>query len=221
MSVKLKTEKAELVLALEQMSEASATLLVPVIADLAAHKGVEAVFLTRALRALIGLAKGANVSGAAAAPSDYDLFLTVLQQPEAIALLPSQDPLAKAKIRGLLAKPKLLEAENGSVSAEEAAQMLGITRQAVDKRRKQGKLIALPAGRSHRYPAWQFADGKTLPGLESVLKALSVRDPWMQAAWMLNGNFGLEGDRPLDRLRAGKMDAVLAAAALYGEQGAI
>jgi hypothetical protein len=57
--------------------------------------------------------------------------------------------------------------------------------------------------------------------LESVLKALSVRDPWMQAAWMLNGNFGLEGDRPLDRLRAGKMDAVLAAAALYGEQGAI
>jgi hypothetical protein len=221
MSVKLKAEKAELVFALEHMSEESATLLVPVIADLAARKGVEAVFLTRALRALMALASEANVSGAAAAPSDYDLLLIMLQQPEALALLPSQDPLAKAKIRGLLAKPKLLEAENGCVSAEEAAQILGITRQAVDKRRKQGKLIALPAGRSHRYPAWQFSDGKTLPGLESALSTLSIRDPWMQTAWMLNGNFSLEGDRPLDRLRAGNLDAVVAAAALYGEQGAL
>lgn len=96
----------------------------------------------------------------------------------------------------------------------------GIRRQSVDKRRVNGKLIGLLAGRTYVYPAWQFTGGQTLPGLEQVLKNLGVRDPWMQTAWMLNGNSRLEGRSPLDNLRQGNLEAVLDAAQTYGEQGA-
>jgi hypothetical protein len=129
------------------------------------------------------------------------------------------NPLAKAKTRGLSAKTRILSAEGGCLSSEETAQLLGISRKAVNERRQHGKLIGLPAGHSYRYPLWQFQDNQTLKGLEIVLKNLKVQDSWMQAAWMLNQNLRL-GQSPLNLLRAGQSEAVIEATSFYGEQGA-
>jgi excisionase family DNA binding protein len=41
----------------------------------------------------------------------------------------------------------------------EVCEQLGVTRQAVAKAVDAGRLIALPAGRTRRFPAWQFAFG--------------------------------------------------------------
>jgi Helix-turn-helix domain len=220
MSLTLKEKKAAFCDAVERMPQASANLLMPVMTEILDKEGDAAIFLSRGIRALVELLEQANLPEAVAASSDYNLLLNVLQQPGVIPLLVAKDPLAKAKIRGILAKPQLLEAEGGCLSSDEAARLLGISREAVNKRRQQGKLIGLPAGRSYRYPVWQFQDGKTLTGLETVLQAIKVQDPWMQVAWMLNSNLRL-GQRPLDALRSGEIEPVEQVAFLYGEQGAL
>lgn len=221
MALSIEQKKAELHAAIEKMPRESVDLLTSLVAEfVSSRRDVKAVFLTRAIRALVTLVEEVPVEEATAAPSDYDLFLTLLQQPEVMQVLPCRDPLAEARIRGLMAKRQLLEAEGGCMSSDSAALALGIRRQSVDKRRVKGKLIGLPAGRTKVYPAWQFVDGQTLPGLEQVLKHLGVHDPWMQTAWMLNGNSRLSGRSPLEVLREGNLEAVLDAAQIYGEQGA-
>lgn len=222
MALTTEEKRAELHAAIENMPGGVIDLLMPALVEVvSSKKDVNTIFLARAIRALLTLMEEVPVEEATAAPSDYDLFLTLLQRSEVMQVLPSRDPLAEARIRGLLAKRQLLEAEGGCMSSEEVAKVLGIKRQAVDKRRINGKLIGLPSGRVYLYPVWQFVDGKTLPGLEQVLKRLGVQDPWMQTAWMLNGNSRLEGRRiPLTVLRDGNLEAVLEAAEVYGEQGA-
>jgi hypothetical protein len=83
-----------------------------------------------------------------------------------------------------------------------------------------GTLIGLSLGRKgYVYPVWQFAEGGTLPGLQAVLAELSDVGPWMQAAFMLSADARLNGERPLDELRRGHVQQVIAAAHVYGEQG--
>jgi len=107
------------------------------------------------------------------------------------------------------------------LKGEKVAEVLGISRQAVDKRRRQGRLIGLTQGRrGYAYPVWQFEGGKTLANLEKVLDRLQDHDPWMQLAFFLNTNARLNGSSPLDLLRSGIVEPVLEAAASYGEQGA-
>ena len=131
-------------------------------------------------------------------------------------------PLAAAKLRGLRYREKMLSAEGGTLSSQEVAGILGITRQAVDKRRKAGRLIGLSTGRrGYAYPAWQFdPESGTLPGLEEVLDDLSDHDPWIQLSFMLNPNAYLDDETPLEMLRIAKLEAVRRAAQAFGEQGA-
>jgi hypothetical protein len=158
---------------------------------------------------------------AAGAPSDYAVLLRALEQPEALAVLRQQDLLAPARLRGLREREKLLQAEGGTVGVDEAAALLGISRQAVDKRRRAGKLIGLTLGRrGYVYPVWQFSQGGTLPGLEEVLTELRGHDPWMQTIFLLSENTRLSGLVPLHELRHGHVDEVRRAARMLGEHGA-
>lgn len=148
---------------------------------------------------------------------DIEGLVDTLERPETLAALNQRDPLALARLRGLRARKRLLEAEGGTVSGRELAQAFGITRQAVDKRRLNGKLLGIDLGkRGYAYPVWQVG----LPGLETVLAELQDYDPWTQALFMLSENPWLEGETPLAVLRRGALDDVLSAAQLYGEQTA-
>lgn len=182
-----------------------------------------AAFLARSMNALARLTRDGDdglLGDAAGAPSDFAVLLRALEQPTALAALRHDDPLAPARLRGLRAGHELLEADGGPLTATQAAALLGLSRQAVDKRRRAGRLIGLRVGRrGYAYPAWQFARGATLPGLEDVLADLRGHDPWMQVAFMLNGNTWLGGAAPMAELRRGRETEVRAAARRYGEQG--
>jgi hypothetical protein len=52
------------------------------------------------------------------------------------------------------------------------AALLGVDRTRVQHLRAAGDLVAHRVGRSNRYPTWQFADRRPLPGLRPVLAAL-------------------------------------------------
>jgi hypothetical protein len=161
------------------------------------------------------------LTAASGAPSDYDVLLQILERPTALHAL-DDGPLAAAKLRGLRYREQLLNAEGGTLSSQEVAGALKITRQAVDKRRQAGRLIGLSTGRrGYAYPAWQFdPQGGTLPGLEAVLDDLRDHDPWMQLAFMLNPNAYLDDRTPLEMLRRGGLETIRRAARAFGEQGA-
>jgi len=181
--------------------------------------------LTRVLNALAHSTEEMGeraLSEAAAAPSDYAVLLRVLEFPEVLEALLGEDPLADARLRGLEARRRLLEAEGGTFSADEVAGLLGISREAVNQRRRAGRLLALSTGRrGYRYPAWQFGEEGVLPGFERALKELAVRGQWGRAAFFLGGNARLGGRRPLDLLQRGgpeDVEAVVDAARARGEQ---
>ncbi|HET8524145.1 MAG TPA: hypothetical protein VFL82_13000 [Thermomicrobiales bacterium] len=160
----------------------------------------------------------AEVAGAA---SNYAVLYQLLEQPEVLDALRQKDPLASARLRGLRVKEWLLGQEGGCLTAPGMAKAIGITRQAVDHRRRQGQLIGLDFGRrGYCYPAWQVDERGMLGGLPDVLQALSDYDPWTQAIFILNDNVWLDGERPLDALRHGQVPRVVAAARQYGTQSA-
>lgn len=197
-------------------------------ADRVLHAGEKpacTVFLTRGMRALTRLAEALHpdaLTDAATAETDYAVLVSALERPEALSELEREDPLAQARLRGLEARQQLLEAEGGPLRVEEVARLLRITRQAIDKRRRAGRLLGVRIGqRGYAYPSWQFSEDGVLPGFEAVLQDLRQHDPWMQMAFLLSDNVALDGKAPLEELRRGHVAAVRRAAQLYGAQGGV
>lgn len=178
----------------------------------------------RLFHALSRLAAGADEATATLAlgqPSDYALLLELLTAPAVMERMRADDPLASARLRWLRDRQCLLEAEGGAVPVTTVMTILGLkSRQAVQQRRARGRLLGLPlGGSSYLYPVWQFDRQGVVHGLSETLAALAPLDPWGQAAFLLAGEPQLDGARPLDALRAGRVADVVAAARQYGEQG--
>jgi len=172
-------------------------------------------FFAHALDALVQIAESSDAKALVEVDSGYGALLRALDRPEVLEVMQPREPLAGARLRGLQLQREILAAEGGTAPARELADALGVTRQAIDKRRKRGALIGLNLGRrGFAYPVWQIG----LTGLEETLGELRHLDPWTQTAWMLAPNRWLDDERPLDALRRGDRDAVLQAARLYGEQ---
>jgi len=161
------------------------------------------------------------VSDALSAASDSLAVLRILEQPNVVENLRASDPLGPARLRGVAARHELIEGAGGALSSQELAEALGLTRQAVDKRRRAGRLLALSFGRrGYRYPAFQVAKDGLLPGLESVLGALSGHDGWTQLAFFVAERSDLDGRTAVDLLKKGHQERVVRAAASLAEHGA-
>ncbi|HEU0051617.1 MAG TPA: hypothetical protein VFQ39_00525, partial [Longimicrobium sp.] len=137
---------------------------------------LRSTFLRRAedlIRRLSENAPESVLEKALAAPSDFGGIARLLSDTAAVGVdLSSVDPLAESIARGAAAKEELLREAGGAWSSAEVGKLLGITRQAVDKRRRNGRLLAVRnAHGDHVYPIRQFADGAVVPGLDRFLSA--------------------------------------------------
>ena len=161
-------------------------------------------------------------------------FLSVATEPANLARLtdkafrqefPAGKPdnrLASAIARGIPARRKLAEDEGGSISAGQAAQVLGISKQAILKRYQKGRIIAWREERQNarRFPVWQFSDRKVLEGVEETLQVLNAGsrlDDFGRMLFFLSNHAFLGGKRPIDCLRKGGVAKVLQAARGYVE----
>jgi hypothetical protein len=119
------------------------------------------------------------------------------------------DPLAPLLARNVEHRAELLHRAGGNLSAEEAAQRLGIAPETVDEWRRAGTLLAISEGDDWRYPSCQFQQGEVVPGLAEVVRGLASEGPWVTLDILLAPDTVLAGRTPLQALQAGDCDAVL------------
>jgi hypothetical protein len=134
-----------------------------------------------------------------------------------------EDKFALTVARGWQERQKLVESEGGSLSSEEVARLLRISKTAVLKRLEAGRLLAWREARlqAARFPRWQFDEqGQVLTGLTEVLDCLAQDqglDIWGRVLFFLQTKSILGDRRPLDLLREGKVKEVCLAAQAYAE----
>jgi len=183
------------------------------------------VFCARMLRAVKNLETDlttTSIDAATAAPTDQLVMFEALSSAPWASELAAEDPIVASKLRGFELRQEMLKKSGGVLSSARVAELLNVSRQAIDKRRAANQLLALTQGRrGYSYPSFQFEDGKTLDGLEEVLRNLSALDPWMQLRFFTSPHERLGNKTPIEALRTGRVSDVVRAASGYGEQGAI
>jgi hypothetical protein len=132
------------------------------------------------------------------------------------------EPVASASEQALLAFRSLLrlfEARrdllDGALTAPQAAELLGVSRQTPLNRVRDNTLLAVLDRGAYRFPVWQFdpqGEDGVLPGLPHVLAALEPQQPFAKLVWLRRPNPTLAGREPLDLLREREAEPVLDAA---------
>jgi hypothetical protein len=126
----------------------------------------------------------------------------------------TQNKLANAYVRGIPALRKVLADEGGSISAAEVAGRLGLSKSTVLRRYREKRLLGWRDfhGAEIRFPVWQFTGRSMLPGFDEVMKVLRTGAPVDDIAcvlFFLSQFHSLDGQRPLDCLREGNVQAAV------------
>lgn len=171
-------------------------------------------FRRRAGHALERLARSASLEDLAQAleaPTDYGAIARALGGSAVSDAVLDLDPLADALARGATERERLASQAGGMLSAGQVARALGgISRQAVDKRRRANQLLAVRVASDWRYPAAQIgADGVIPTALPSVLASASDlgMGPWTTLDFLLTPDSTLGGLTPIEVLHRGGTDA--------------
>jgi len=129
-------------------------------------------------------------------------------------------PKAKALALGRRIAEQDLRAAGGAYDLAQVEDLLAISRQAIDRKVKDGALLAVPGpANRRRYPAVQFTRDGLLPGLKQVFGALGSDSPWYRLNWLVNPDPRLGGRTPAEVLAAGEVATAVAAARAQGHQG--
>ena len=190
-----------------------------------AREALAQAFLGRSVKMLERLSSSASsetLKSALSSPTDIGGVATLLSDLAPLDVeLSSVDPLVEAMALGAAIKQELLTGCGGGLTSSQVASALGITRQAVDKRRGRHALLAVANGSGeYLYPACQFTSTGVIPGLEEVLRAFQIRSPWTQLSALLAPAPALGGKTILEALKSGTIERAIAIAASFGEQAA-
>jgi hypothetical protein len=190
-----------------------------------ARQALAQAFLARSVKMLERVSSNASseaLRSALSSPTDVGGVASLLSDLAPLGVdLSAVDPFLEAMARGSAIKRDLLTGGGGGLTSSQVASALGITRQAVDKRRLRRALLAVPNGSGeYVYPACQFTSDGVIDGLEEVLRAFQIQSPWTQLSVLLASAPALGGKTILEALRSGAVERAVAIAASFGEQAA-
>jgi hypothetical protein len=190
-----------------------------------ARLALAATFLRRSVKMLervSSVASSETLKAALSSATDVGGVASLLSDLAPLGIdLSAVDPFVEAMSRGATVKRELLESAGGGLTSSQVAAALGITRQAVDKRRSRRALLAVPNGSGeYLYPACQFVPDGVIPGFEGVLHAFAIRNPWTQLSVLLAPAPALAGMTILGTLKSGRVESAIGVAASFGEQAA-
>ena len=110
----------------------------------------------------------------------------------------------------------LLRAEGGCISDQEVVDLLELENiTIVEDWRRYRQIVAIKSDtETWRYPVWQFArkPKRVMLGIRDCLAELDSDDDCENTVFFLTSMTRLAGKRPLDCLRAGKIEAAIKAA---------
>jgi Protein of unknown function (DUF2384) len=181
----------------------------------AAPEPLREAFLRRSFDAVSRIAAQADLktlADALAAPTGVGALAHVLANSAAIGTsVVDLDPLAPLVARNAEHRQETLTAAGGALSSTDIARQLGITRQAVEKRRRANTLLAVRLGGDWRYPRCQFdnATGEVIAGLPKLLAAFPKSNSWVVLDFLLAPDNTLGGETPLQLLRREGLTPVL------------
>src|ERR1035438_7537868 len=155
-----------------------------------ARQALAQAFLQRSVKMLERVSSSASseaLKSALSSPTDFGGVASLLSDLAPLGVdLSAVDPFLEAMARGAAIKRELLTGGGGGLTSSQVASALGITRQAVDKRRSRRALLAVPNGSGeYVYPACQFTSDGVINGLEEVLRAFQMQSPWTQLSVLL------------------------------------
>ncbi len=122
-----------------------------------------------------------------------------------------------ARNRGLVVREVLVEHKQVLPSGEFSA-ALGISRQALSKAVRTGRLFALEVGGENYYPGFYLDSEVDRRKLERVSKALGALAGWEKWRFFTTPKGSLAGLTPIDALKKGKYAEVLTAAIGFAER---
>lgn len=115
---------------------------------------------------------------------------------------------------------QLQKEEGGAWTGAELNEHFGLTSATLHKRRSEHRIISWKDAKNRfHYPKWQFNDaGVLIPGVQEVLQTFQSSDEWRVMRYFLAPRHQLDDRMPLDLLRAGEVDKVVAHARAHGEE---
>jgi hypothetical protein len=169
---------------------------------------IQAIFLRRVKKWAedVALALPEQVlADALASPTMRGALATVLTRFSEVKDPSVADLWEEALDRGAAAKEALRQQSGGFEPTSWVARHLGISRQAVDKRRRAGRLLAFESGGgAFAYPRCQFTSEGVLPGLGAALAAFEVENPWERLSALVSPSPALSGKSVVDVLRSSR-----------------
>lgn len=157
-----------------------------------------------AIERIARMADEATLVDAVAAPTDYGALARAMADfGPASGAVSELDPAAVDLAAEIAHRTELERRAGGTLSAEVAGRLLGISRQAVNKRRKAGTLLATRQGGNWAYPRAQFQDKEAIPGLATVIDGFAESGPWVTLEFLVTEDDALGGITPRDALVKG------------------
>jgi hypothetical protein len=130
--------------------------------------------------------------------------------------------LERAQERAVLVQDQLRREAGGLQNTQWVVDRLGVTRQTVDRYRKEGKLLALETPHGFQFPTCQFDADRIVPGLDAVLAAMEGVSFWETLSGLITPTELLDGRSILDALRATdereERERVVSVARAYAEE---
>jgi hypothetical protein len=139
---------------------------------------------------------------------EFDIFCSMLEQ------------LLRSTI-DQQALQNLLAAHGGCIHESQVVTLLGLKdASTIEQWRKHRQIVSVKTEAGHTdYPIWQFArkHRRVMLGIRDCLAELNYEHEWEPVIFFLTKMDCLDGHNPLDRLRAGKIEAAILAARQYGQ----
>lgn len=146
-----------------------------------------------------------GASAKAEATRTPDVPSLVLSLVRGLPTTETDDPAIKdALIATSEFKRRMLMEAGGALTAGQVREVLGHkSLQAVYKAVKERRLLMVEDNGQQLFPAFQFHDGGVLPAIAGILEAAPQTNGWGVLQFLVSGDQGLAGRRPLDLIKGG------------------
>lgn len=128
--------------------------------------------------------------------------------------------LQRARLRGLSRVAELRKLGEPYLGTGQVCELLGVSRETIRKKVDRKQLLALPRGSEDRvFPAFQFGEGRTVPGVKEVLQILPGDSPFLALSFFMSRSPSFGNKTAIEALLAGNTQAVIAEAGSLLDHG--